>query len=72
MGRHIVVTVSELGVDCWSPTRFLGGHCERMDRCKYGCKSTCEAHQDKRTITRTKTRLHADGRVELIGRKRGM
>ena len=66
--KHAIVSKSDLGTDCWSVARFLGGNCQRMLRCKYDCKKTCKAHHDDSDFTVTTTRHHPDGRVEVVRR----
>lgn len=39
-----IVTLKELGTNCWLTRRFIrGNRCERLDLCKYPERKTCQA-----------------------------
>ncbi len=43
-GHWKAVSSGELGTNCWLPRRFLKGErCERVMRCTYPEKATCQA-----------------------------
>jgi hypothetical protein len=66
-----IVKFSELGTECWSPARFCGSECKRLDKCKAACKKTCKAFQLKRKVTwvATTTRLDSAGHETLISKE---
>lgn len=42
--RTAIVTLKELGTNCWLTRRFIRGtRCERLDLCKYPERKTCQA-----------------------------
>ena len=43
--RTAVVSLKELGTNCWHPCRFIkdNGRCERLYVCKYPERKTCQA-----------------------------
>ncbi|HUT96612.1 MAG TPA: hypothetical protein VMW60_00635 [Dehalococcoidales bacterium] len=42
--RVAIVTLKELGLNCWSPARFIGAvRCARVMACNYLEKGTCPA-----------------------------
>lgn len=42
--RVAIVTLKELGTNCWLPARFIGGaRCARVMACNYLEKRTCRA-----------------------------
>jgi hypothetical protein len=42
--RTAIVTLRELGFNCWSPARFIAGaRCARVEVCNYLEKRTCKA-----------------------------
>ena len=41
--KACVVSIKELGTNCWSPKRFCGGRCSKVFSCKYPEKKTCMA-----------------------------
>jgi len=42
--KSAVVTLKELGSNCWLPKRFIkGARCDRVMECTYPEKKTCEA-----------------------------
>lgn len=67
----VIVKASELGTECWSPARFTGSECKRLDKCKAACKKTCKAFQLKRKVTwvATTTRLDSAGNGTLISKE---
>lgn len=43
----VEVSPQELGTNCWSPSRFLGGTCDIWHDCKYPEKQTCKAEASR-------------------------
>ena len=81
-----VIKSSELGLNCWSPSRFITGHrCGMINRCSYPEKTTCEAVEAEilyeiNHLTAITTKLDAlkrkrlveiSGRIENLKKARG-
>ena len=41
--KTAIVNSKDLGTNCWSTHRFLGGRCDRVMTCNYPEKRTCKA-----------------------------
>ena len=69
-----IVTISELGTNCWHPCRFIqeDGRCSRVWTCSYPEKKTCQAvHAEIAQIKVEQKRLlqvssNLDERVEQL------
>lgn len=69
-----IVTISELGTNCWHPCRFIqeDGRCPRVWACSYPEKKTCQAiHAEIKHIKGEQIRLlqvssNLDERVEQL------
>jgi len=71
--RTAMVSSGELGLRCWLPKRFIPeSRCDRVWRCKYPEKATCQAvHSEIAYLNQEKKRLAAvsiniDRRVEEL------
>jgi len=43
-GKSAIVTLKEMGFNCWLPKRFIeGSRCDRVMECTYPEKKTCKA-----------------------------
>jgi hypothetical protein len=59
MKKPMTVSSSELGSDCWNPSRFIGSECNRVETCKYPEKKKCKAYINKVKIVKTPYKLYA-------------
>lgn len=63
--KHQIVKASELGTNCWRAVRFTGGECSRVLTCDYPEKEKCHAYQEVRKRVTIKTKVHANGKIEI-------
>ena len=79
MVRHIgpgtaVVSLKELGTNCWHPCRFIkdDGRCDRVFTCKYPERKTCQAvnaeiaHLKKAQVRLINQSIQIDRTVEKL------
>ena len=72
--RTAVVTLKELGTNCWHPCRFIkdDGRCDRLYVCKYPERKTCQAvhaeiaHLKKEQVRLINQSVQIDRTVEML------
>lgn len=72
--RAAVISLSELGTNCWLPRRFVGDgqRCDRIYTCDYPEKKNCQAiHAEivyllNRKIALAKTSIEIDNTIEKL------
>ena len=61
-----IITVKQLGANCWVAARFCGGRCQRVMECNYPEKKTCLAVDSEIKFQEEQFRVTQEKHIQMV------